>query len=114
MNRALAQIENPVFDNLLRGGKDTGGTAIGSLVGGLVGLFVIVSFIMAFVYLILGGFDWITSGGDKAKLQSSREKITNALIGLIVVAAAWAIMSLVGDFLGITFPNLPIPTLGTE
>lgn len=111
MNGNLAQITNPVMQNILRGGKDTGGSAVGSLVGSLLGLFVIISFVIAFVYLVLGGFEWTTSGGDKAKLQSARDRITNSLIGLIVVSASWAIMSLVGDFLGITFPNFTIPTL---
>ena len=39
----------------------------------------------AFFYLILGGFQWITSGGDKAGTEAAREKITAAFIGLAIV-----------------------------
>ena len=52
-------------------------------------------------YLIWGGVEWITSGGDKGKTESARNKITQAVIGLIVLAASIAIFNLVQSFLGI-------------
>ncbi|MBI3385909.1 hypothetical protein HY031_02365, partial [Candidatus Gottesmanbacteria bacterium] len=45
---------------------------------------------------------WITSGGDKAGMEEARNKITHAIVGLIIVGAAWAIMTLVQNFLGVT------------
>jgi hypothetical protein len=57
---------------------------------------------MAFFFLILGGIQWITSGGDKAGMEAARNKIKHAIVGLIIVGAAWAIMILVQNFLGVT------------
>ncbi|MBP9814128.1 hypothetical protein KBC80_02940 [Candidatus Woesebacteria bacterium] len=112
MNIQLAQITNPVIPSSLgSGSNEAGSAAIGSIVGAIVGLLLVAGFVAAFIYLLMGGFDWITSGGDKAKLQSSRDKITNAIVGLIIVSSVWAIMTLVGQFVGIDFPNLPIPTI---
>jgi hypothetical protein len=112
MNKNLAQIVNPVLPGSLgQGGNEAGPLAIGSLISSLVGVFLILAFISTLLYMILGGFDWVTSGGDKTKLQSARDKITNALVGLIVVGASWAVMMIVGNFIGIDFPNLPIPTI---
>lgn len=109
----LAQIINPVLPGSLgSGGNEAGPPALGSLISSIVGLMLIGAFIATLFYMILGGFDWVTSGGDKTKLQSARDKITNALIGLIVVGASWAIMMIVGNFIGIDFPNLKIPTIG--
>lgn len=109
----LAQIVNPVLPGSLGGSANASGpSAIGSIIGSLVGLLFIFAFVGAFLYMLLGGFDWITAGGDKTKLQGARDKITNALIGLIVVAASWAVMVLVGNFVGIDFPDLKIPTIG--
>ncbi len=73
---------------------------IGMLISSVIGVLMIISSILAFFYLILGGIQWITSGGDKAGLESARNKITNAIVGLVIVSASWAIMSLVGKFLG--------------
>ena len=77
-------------------------TDVGMLISALVGVLLIVSPILAFLWLIMGGISWITSGGDKAHMESARNKITHAIVGLIIVGAAWAIMTLVQNFLGVT------------
>lgn len=41
--------------------------------------------ILALLYLIWGGVNWITSGGDKQKLAQAKQKITFSIIGLLVV-----------------------------
>lgn len=56
--------------------------------------------LLVFFYLIWGGIEWITSGGDKGKTEKARDKITAAVIGLIVLAASWAILMLILTFLG--------------
>jgi hypothetical protein len=75
--------------------------SVGTLLSAAVGLLLIISAILAFLYLILGGIQWITAGGDKAGMEAARNKITHAIVGLIIVGAAWAIMLLVQQFLGI-------------
>lgn len=74
---------------------------IGQLMSALVGTMLIIAALLAFLYLILGGISWITSGGDKTGMEAARNKITHAIVGLIIVGAAWAIMILVQSFLGI-------------
>ena len=51
---------------------------IGQLISALVGLLLIISALLAFFFLILGGIQWITSGGDKAGMEAARNKITHA------------------------------------
>ena len=77
-------------------------TDVGVLVSSLVGVLLIISALLAFFFLILGGIQWITSGGDKAGMEAARNKITHAIVGLIIVGAAWAIMLLVQNFLGVS------------
>lgn len=77
-------------------------TEIGTLISAVVGTLLIISALVTFVYLILGGIQWITSGGDKAAMEAARNKITHAIVGLIIVGSAWAIMALVQNFLGIS------------
>lgn len=60
--------------------------------------------LLVFFYLIWGGIDWITSGGDKSKTEQARGKIMAAIIGLIIVAASYAIIQLLVRFLG--YPSL--------
>lgn len=84
---------------------------LGSLISAVVSLMLIVSALLAFFYLILGGIQWITSGGEKSAMEAARNKITHAIVGLIIVGAAWAIMTLVQNFLGVTLigPNVQLP-----
>ena len=85
---------------------------IGSLIQGLVTASVVIGALAAFIYLILGGFQWITSGGDKTKTEEAQKKITNAIIGLIIIAAAYAIINVVTVFLGIGgIADLEIPSI---
>lgn len=87
--------------------------SIGNVISAVVGILLLISAIAAFLYLILGGLQWITSGGDKAGMEAARNKITAAIVGLIIVAASWAIMLLIGQFVGVDFLNkdLRIPTI---
>jgi len=83
---------------------------VGSLVSNVVNALLIIAALIAFIFLVLGGIQWITSGGDKAGMEAARNKITHAIVGLIVVAAAYAIMLLLGSFLGLNINELNIGT----
>lgn len=65
---------------------------------------------MVLVMLIWGSFEWITSGGDKEHVANARNRIINALIGLAVLAVAFALAKVGADFVGINFANIVIPT----
>ena len=72
----------------------------GSFINGILSFVMVIAALLVFLYLIWGGIEWITSGGDKGKTESARNKITSAIIGLIVVAASYAILTLALNFLG--------------
>jgi len=84
---------------------------IGTLISGVIGLALLIAGILVFGYLVWGGIQWILSGGDKAKVEEARNRITAALVGLGIVAAAWAVMKLIEFFFGITIlsENVTIP-----
>ncbi len=114
--KLLAQLINPVLPPGLGGGTNPdytkGGAGVGGLIGGIIGAMFFIGFFMALFYLVTGALMWITSEGEKTNLENARRKITHAIIGLIVVGASWAIMTLIGNFLGLDFTNLPIPIVG--
>lgn len=83
----------------------------GTFFSGIISIIIIIAFLAAFMFLLIGGFQWITSGGDETNLTNARNRIMHALIGLILVVAAWAIMALIGKFLGINFMEFTIPSL---
>ncbi len=76
-------------------------TDIGQLLSGFIGAMILVSALLVFGYLVLGGVQWITSGGDKGKTEAARNKITAALVGLAIVASAYALMQIIAFFFGV-------------
>lgn len=76
-------------------------TSLGDFISNSVSAIILVAGLATFLYLIWGGIEWISSGGEKDKIEGSKQKITNAIIGLAIVAAAWAIYLLVDFFFGI-------------
>lgn len=109
----LAQIKNPVLpESIGQGGMEQGGIALGMLIGNVISGMFVVAFLVALIYLITGGFHWITSAGDKANLEHARNKIIHAIVGLLVVFSTWAVMTVVAQFVGFKdFPKLPIPSI---
>ncbi len=72
---------------------------VGDLINSVLTFVVAIAALLVFLYLIWGGIDWITSGGDKGKTEAARNKITAAVVGLIILAAAYAILTIALGFL---------------
>ena len=70
------------------------------LITWLVRLFFFIAGLAALIFLILGALSWITSSGDKEKVETAQKKIQAAVIGLIVLVA---VLSLVGVLEQIVF-----------
>lgn len=111
LTSAIAQADTI---NLRPGGQfsQLGQLTIGGIVSGLIKLILIVAFLVFFFILVIGGIQWIASGGDKAQTEAARGRITAALVGLVIVVSAWAIVELINRFFGINIFELNIPTAG--
>lgn len=84
---------------------DKGITNLGKLVSASIQAAIVIAALLTFAFLIWGGIQWLTSGGDKTAYEAARGRITAALIGLAIVAAAWALMEIIGIFFGVDIVN---------
>lgn len=84
------------------------GLTVPKLVSGFISLAVVAAAVIFFLWLILGGIQWIISGGDKQKTEAARGQITGALVGLVIVFSAWAIAQLIKTLFGMDIFNLTI------
>lgn len=88
------------------------GTSLHTLFGNAIKIIFVVAALAVLIMLIWGAFQWIVSGGDKEKVQHARDRITNALIGLAVLALAFFIARVVGSIVNINlFESFSIPSL---
>ncbi len=75
-----------------------------------VGLITIIGIIWMVFIIVTGAVSIISSSGDKQALEGARKKITNGVIGLVVLVSSLFILSFIGKLLGL--PNiLDIATL---
>lgn len=99
----LAAITNPILDGST--GSDVTGAQSGSLffsiITGVLEFMMVLAALIVLINLVQSGVEWISGGGDNTKLENARSRITNSILGLIVLAASYAIWILVKDFLGI-------------
>lgn len=83
--------------------------SLGQVIGFVVTLAFIIAILVALFFLIWGGIKWITSGGDKGGVESARNQIVAAVIGLIIVFLAFFILNLVLQLFGLSLFNLQVP-----
>ena len=88
-----------------------GGLTLPGIISALIRLTVVVAAIVFFFILVIGGIRWIASGGDKAQTEAARNQITAALVGLVIVFAAWAIVALINTFFHVDIFSLAIPSV---
>lgn len=72
-----------------------GATDLNAIIGGLISAVIGFLGVVLFLYLMYGGFLWMTAGGDMGKVKEATAIIRNAIIGLVIIAASYAIANFV-------------------
>ena len=79
-------------------------TVIGNVISYALGFAGIVLFIL----LLIGGFRFITSGGDPKAVEGARKTLTSAIAGLIIILLAYVILVLITNLTGVDVTNFKI------
>lgn len=87
-------------------------TDLGTIIRNILTIVFSIAVLLVLFYLILGAFEWITSGGEKEGVGKARGKIINALIGLAILALAFLIVRIAGQLVNVNVFNLSLPALG--
>ena len=99
----LNQIQNNAFPS------NNIPNSVGKFIGNILPYIFGAAAIALLIYLILGGFQLMTSQGDPKAAQGAQAKITNAVIGFIIVIFAYVIIRLLGTVLGLTGTSFGTP-----
>ena len=65
-----------------------------------------------FAMFIVGGFKYLTSGGDSKKAAAASSTLTMAVIGVVGVIVSWLILLFIKNFTGIDVTIFKIPSPG--
>ncbi len=69
--------------------------AVNDLITTVINVFSLVVGVVSVIMIIVGGFKYITSGGDSGGVSSAKNTILFAIVGLIIVALAQVIVRFV-------------------
>ena len=68
--------------------------------------------IAVFIMLLVGGFKYLTAGGDPKKAEAAQKTITYAIFGLALLIGGWFIFQFIEKFTGVEVTQFSIPTPG--
>jgi hypothetical protein len=111
---ARAAITNPVIGDLgVAEGVENGGKFIGYTVY-LWRTSISLGALAVIGYFLWGAFEWITAGSDSKKTESARSRMTNAIIGLVLMVTSFTLLGFISkvlfgdnfDLMRLTFPTM--------
>ncbi len=73
---------------------------VGLVVAGVIKTFLALLGVIFVVLIVVAGYNWMTAAGEEEKINKAKDTIKSAIIGLIIIVAAYAITYFV-------FENLP-------
>lgn len=101
----------PTETAFTRGADETPLTNLEIIISHGIGILTVVAAVFFIFYFLLAAFGMITAGGDSGKLNTARDKMVHATLGLVIVVAAYAAVGLIGSVVGLDILN-PAEILG--
>ncbi len=75
----------------------------------VINAFTALAGVVALFLIVYSGIKFVTSGGDKEKLESAKKTLTFAIIGLIFIITSFLILKVIGDLTGVGFKTITTP-----
>ncbi len=90
-------------------GVETTGNILTNLPQFIVTVAFLIAIVLAIVFIIISGIQWIISGGDAKKIEGARNRLVYSIVGLIVVFLSFIIIGFIYKVLGIQDKIFNIP-----
>ena len=93
-------IQGPITKGILL--DSSGKITFASITSALLPFIFIVAGIGLLFMIISAGFGLLTSAGDTKKMEKGKNQLTSALIGFVIIFAAYWLVQIAGTMLGLT------------
>ena len=80
--------------------SDPGGT-VEKLMSNIVGFLTLGAILWFVIMIIIGAYGWISAGGDAKAVEAAQKRISNSIVGLVVVFISLAFLTVLGYLLGV-------------
>jgi hypothetical protein len=72
---------------------------IAPIVDKVMGYLFPVAVLISLIFVVMGGYMWIISGGDPSRVKQAQGTLTWAILGLVIVLVIFGILEIVINFL---------------
>ncbi len=89
-----------------------GTTNLGELIGNIFNFSIQILGLIIFVIIVISGFQWLTAGGNVGTISKAQSRITQALLGAIILLASFLILKTINPDLikgGSTLETINVP-----
>lgn len=76
-------------------------TNLETIISNVLGLLTVLAGLFFVMIFFLAAFKWLSAGGDSSKVQKARDEMVQAVLGLVVIVAAYGIIGIIGTIVGI-------------
>src|SRR3989344_208757 len=102
---------NPILDPALgQLGVDKIGPTVSNFLQAILSIALTLGAVIFFFMLIWGGYEFLTSAGDKEKMGMASKRLPSALIGIIILLCILVITRLASQFFGVNLLAFQLPT----
>lgn len=93
------EVQNGIQTSGLSGLFGTGGLtssqSLPELIANVIRIMLLFAGAIAVVFVIIGGYQYLTSGGNEESAEKGQKTLTNAVIGVIIVVLAYVIINVI-------------------
>jgi len=101
------------FTDAVRNNGDITIPWLSQYVSGVYQFLISIVGVVAALMIMIGGYQYVTAGGDKNRVQKGKERILNALIGLVLAFGSYLILYVINPDL-VSFKALGLMSVETE
>lgn len=80
------------------------------LIGNVFSIILTVIGLGAFIMFVIGSFRWMLSGNDSKGVETAKNTMTFAIIGIVVALSGFIILNLLSSFTGLNITRFVIPS----
>jgi hypothetical protein len=76
-------------------------TSLDTIISNAIGILTLIAVVFFAIQIIFAGYGFLASQGDPKKLEMARTRLTNGILGLVIVIIALGFTALISSLLGI-------------
>lgn len=95
---ANAQLNKNLTCDSTTGLNCNAGTTVNGLIKTVISWLLGIAFAVAVLFLIVGGFLYITAGGNEEQVEKGKSTVINAIIGIVIIVLSYVIISVISQF----------------